>query len=95
MGWIMPPIERSLAMVCHVTCRSMVLLGHRKGDKAMKWYGYTLFALLDGIAGGFHYTGQMNNISMWWVQLAISPIAAAAGYWMKHCWKTYPQKKEL
>lgn len=73
--WLLAPAERIIAVLVHASSRALVLLGvvHRK--HMMVFWGFLIFTVLDGVAGAAHLSGKIGKISMWWVELAILPMA--------------------
>lgn len=73
--WLLGPVERITAIVCHAASRALVLLGARHGKGGLIALGFLIFTLLDGVAGGALLSGQMNSVSMWWFELAFAVFA--------------------
>ncbi len=73
--WLLAPVERIIAMLCHASSRALVLLGVRNRKPMMILWGFLIFTLLDGVAGAAHVSGTIGKISMWWIELAILPFA--------------------
>jgi hypothetical protein len=88
--WLLPPVERLLALLGHAASRSLVLLGVAHRRPAMVFWGWLMFALVDGVAGVFLLTGKMDHISMWWVELAVLPFALVSVPILRWCWVNWP-----
>lgn len=73
--WLIAPIERSIAILCHTSSRALVLLGVSNRKYMLVFWGFLIFTLLDGVAGAAHLSGKIGNISMWWIELAVLPFA--------------------
>jgi hypothetical protein len=41
----------------------------------MVFWGFAIFTVLDGIVTAAHLAGAVGTISMWWIELAILPMA--------------------
>jgi len=73
--WLVPAVERILAILCHVASRALVILGVTKKRYLLVFWGFLLFTLLDGVAAGFHVYGLVGEISTWWIELTLLPFA--------------------
>jgi len=76
--WLVAPVERILAILCHTSSRALVLLAVAKRRPLLFWWGFLLFAGLDAVAGYAHVAGHVGKISTWWIELAILPFALAS-----------------
>lgn len=88
--WLVGPVERAIAILCHASCRALVLLGFVQRRPMMVFWGFAIFTMLDGIAGAAHLSGMLARFSVWWVELAISPFALvslAILAWLWRRWK--------
>jgi len=83
--WLVAPVERVISILCHASSRALVLLGVVKRKRLLVLWGFLLFALLDGIAGGAHVSGMLGKVSMWWIELAILPVALVSIPILKWC----------
>ena len=72
--WLLPLVERLMALLGHASTRALVLLGVAKGKPLMVCWGFLLFAATDGVAGAFLVTGSHES-HPWWAELAVSPDA--------------------
>jgi hypothetical protein len=73
--WLAGLVERVTAIICHASCRALVLLGLRDENKGMIALGFLIFTLLDAAAGAAQLSGLMASISLWWFELAFSVFA--------------------
>ncbi len=73
--WLVAPVERVIAILCHASTRALVLLGVTQRRWMMVFWGFAIFTVLDGIAGAAHVSGKMGAFSVWWIELAILPLA--------------------
>jgi len=73
--WLVSPVERVIAILCHVSSRTLVLLGVATHRSSRFWYGFLLLTAVDAIAGVAHVSGQLGWFSLWWLELAIAPLA--------------------
>jgi len=76
--WLLGPVERTTAIICHASSRALVLLGARYGKQGLIALGFLIFTLLDATAGAALLSGQMNVVSMWWFELAFAVFAVAS-----------------
>lgn len=88
--WLVAPVERTIAVLCHASSRALVILGATNGNFAMIFWGVVLFALLDGVAGAAHISGKLETISLWWIEFALSPFALASVPILMWCYEKYP-----
>ena len=77
--WLAGPIERVIALVCHIASRALVLVGIARG----KWgwpfaIAFVLMSAVDAVAGYLHLAGLVGRISAWWMELALAPAALAS-----------------
>jgi hypothetical protein len=87
--WLAGPAERTIAILCHASTRALVILGFSKGRPTLVIWGFLLFTLLDGVAGGVHVAGLLGKVSLWWIELAIFPCAVVSIpilAWCRHRW---------
>lgn len=83
--WLVAPVERVIAILCHAASRGLVLLGVARRRPMMGAWGFVLFALLDAVAGAAHLSGKIGQISMWWIELALLPFAIASVAIIRRC----------
>jgi len=76
--WLIGTAERMIAILCHASTRALVLLGVVYHRPWMVFWGFAIFTILDGIATAAHLTGKLGTFSMWWIELAILPMALAS-----------------
>jgi uncharacterized membrane protein YhfC len=73
--WLVSPVERFIAILCHMSSRFLVLFALAKHRARYFWFGFLLMTALDAIAGYVHLAGLINKISLWWVELVLLPFA--------------------
>ncbi len=91
--WLVPPAERLLALLGHTGSRVLVLLTVATGRWRWFWYGFLMLTVGDGVATYFDLSGQLETISIWWVELALSPIAIISVpiiIWCVRGWPAHP-----
>jgi len=93
--WLAGPVERTIAILCHASTRALVLLGVSKKKYTLVLWGFVLFTLLDGIAGGVHVAGLMGKISVWWIELAILPFAVVSVPILIWCYRRWPEERVI
>ena len=84
--WLVGPVERIIAILCHASSRAMVLLGVAKKRPVAVLGGFLIFTLLDGVAGGAIVSGKLDKISLWWIELALLPFALVSIPILKGCY---------
>jgi uncharacterized membrane protein YhfC len=87
--FLVGPIERIIAILCHVSTRALILLGVVKNRPLLVVYGFAIFTLLDGIAGGAHLTGAIRTVSLWWIELAVLPFAIISVPIIRWCYRNW------
>ena len=96
--WLLAPVERSIAILCHASSRALVLLGVSHRRPAMVVCGFLIFTMIDGIAGAAHLSGVLGKMSMWWIELALLPFAVISVpvlCWCYRRWETGEQTPDL
>ncbi len=87
--WLLAPVERVTAIICHASSRALVLLGTRHGRAGMIVLGFLIFTLLDGTAGAVILSGKMGSVSPWWFELAFSVFALVSLPLLRWCHRRY------
>lgn len=87
--WILAPIERIIAILCHASCRALILLGVAHRKHMMIFWGFLMFTLLDGVAGAAQVSGRIGQFSMWWIELAILPFALVSIPILRWCYQRW------
>lgn len=85
--WLVAPVERIIAILCHASSRALVLLGVVWHKRLLVLYGFVIFTLLDGVAATFDVAGKVGAISMWWIELTLLPFALVSIPILKWCYK--------
>lgn len=89
-AWLVGPVERVIAILCHVSSRTLVLLGVAKRRWAFFWYGFLVMTAIDSVAAFAHISGMLGRVSVWWIELAIAPVAIASVLIVGWCLRTWP-----
>jgi hypothetical protein len=84
--WLVAPIERVIAVLCHASSRALVLLGTVHRRPWMIFWGFAIFTLLDGIATAAIIHGKLDTGFIWWVELAFVPLALVSIPILRWCW---------
>ncbi len=92
--WLIAPIERIIAILCHASSRALVLLGATRRRPMMILWGFIIFTLLDGVAGAAHVSGKIGHISMWWIELAILPFALVSIPILRWCYTRWRKQED-
>jgi hypothetical protein len=91
--WLAGPVERIIAILCHASTRALILLGVSKKKYTLVLWGFLLFTLLDGLAGGVHVAGLMGKVSLWWIELAVLPFAIVSVPILAWCYRRWPEEE--
>ena len=86
--WLVPPLERIIAILCHTTCRILVLLGVVQRKYMMVFWGFLIFTLADGVVGAVIVSEKMGQFSMWWIELAVLPVAIISIPILRWCYRS-------
>jgi uncharacterized membrane protein YhfC len=90
LWYLAAPVERIIAILCHASTRTLVLLGVAKRRPSLVLYGFLIFTLLDGIATAAHVSNAViGQISMWWIEAAISPLALISIPVLRWCYSRW------
>jgi hypothetical protein len=73
--WLIPIVERIIAILGHAGTRALVLLGSTQRRPWMIFWSFAIFAIADGSVAAVHMSGIVENYSMWWLELAYLPLA--------------------
>jgi hypothetical protein len=73
---LVAPVERVIALLCHISSRTLLLWGVARG----RWFwpfvgGFVLMSAVDTIAGYVHLAGLLGKVNVWWIELALAPFA--------------------
>ena len=88
--WLVPPVERLIALLGHTSSRALILLAVATRRWRYFWYGFLLLTSVDALATYFDLTGQVNTISTWWIELALSPFAIISIPIIAWCLRRWP-----
>ena len=88
--WLAGPVERVIAILCHTATRSLILLGVARRRWSLFWWGFLIFAGLDGVAGLYHMGAFPAGASMWWVELSVLPFGLVSVPLILWCVRHWP-----
>jgi hypothetical protein len=89
--WLIHPLERALALLIHAATRALVLLGLAHKKPGLIWGGFSIFVLVDGIAGAAAvYSKRHTDFSSWWIELAIAPLSLLSVFILRWCYQRWP-----
>lgn len=88
--WLCTLVERGLATLVHAGSRTLVLLGLQTRAWQQVAYALGIMFLVDALAGGYRALGGPTQISVWWLLLAISPIALTSALVLRWCIARWP-----
>jgi uncharacterized membrane protein YhfC len=89
--WLVAPVERVIAILCHTSSRALVLLGVAR--KSWFWpftWGFLIMTAIDSIAGYVHLSEQVGKMNTWWIELAIAPAALVSIPILAWCVRNWP-----
>ncbi|HVP09803.1 MAG TPA: YhfC family glutamic-type intramembrane protease [Phycisphaerae bacterium] len=90
LAWLCGPVERLIAILCHISSRALTLLTIATGRWRYFWSGFALMTALDGVAGYYLLTGQTKTLSIWWIELTIAPFAVLSIPLIRCCLRRWP-----
>ena len=90
LSWLAGPLERIIAILCHTSSRTLVMLAIMRRRAAYFWYGFLIMTAIDAVAGVAHLTGAMMFCSAWWIELAILPFAIISVPILRWCLRQWP-----
>jgi hypothetical protein len=91
--WLIGPVERVLALLVHAPSRALVLLGVAHKRPWMVWSGLAIFTAVDGVAGGAAvFRTKHTDFSLWWIELAIAPLALLGVFILRWCYQRWPNQ---
>ena len=90
LSWLVSPVERIIAILCHTSSRTLVLLCVAKRQWSLFWYGFALISAIDALAGFLHLGGYLGSTSLWWVEWLLAPFAIASFPIVKWCLRRWP-----
>lgn len=68
------PVERTIAILCHVGSRVLVLLAVARRRWALFWAGFLLLSGVDALATFFWISGQVRTMSPWLMEALLAPF---------------------
>lgn len=91
--FLLAPVERTLTILCHTSSRVLTFYAAARKKYLFFWAGFLLMTGLDAIAGYVHLAGLLNQITMWWIELALLPFAVISIPIIIWCLKHWPEIK--
>jgi uncharacterized membrane protein YhfC len=91
LPWLAGPVERIIAILCHTSSRTLVLLSVATRRQSLFWAGFLVLTAIDSIAGWVHISGSMGKINLWWIELALAPFAVASIPIIRWCLAKWPR----
>jgi uncharacterized membrane protein YhfC len=93
--WFVAPVERVIAILCHTSSRALVLLGVARG----RWFwpflgGFLIMTAIDAVAGYAHLAGLMGEVSVWWIELSLTPAALLSVPILIWCTRNWPDLQQ-
>ena len=90
--WLVGPVERCIAICCHVASRTLVLYAATARRWSYFWYGFLLLSAVDTIAGVTVLTKAQEHVSSWWIEAALLPFAAVSVTALIWCLRHWPKE---
>jgi hypothetical protein len=84
--WLIPSIERVIAILVHAATRALVVLGSAHRRPWMIFWGFVIFALGDALVTAFYLSGLGGKVSMWWLVLLYLPLGLVSIPILKWCY---------
>jgi len=93
LAFLVGPVERILAILCHSSSRALVLLGVATRRWRLVLFGFLLLTGLDAVAGlaDESLAGWVVTWNVWWIELTFVPFAVASVPVLLWCWKQWPR----
>ncbi len=93
--WLVAPVERVIVILCHTSSRALVLLGVARG----RWFwpflgGFLIMTAIDAVAGYVHLAGLIGEVSLWWIELALTPAALLSIPILVWCTRNWPDLQQ-
>jgi hypothetical protein len=89
LSWLAGPVERVIAILVHASSRALVLLGVAHHRVGMILAGFAIFTAVDAVAGAAHISGKLGTFSVWWIELAILPLALVSIPILQWCYRRW------
>ena len=90
--WLVGPVERVITILCHTSSRALVLLSVARRRWAFFWYGFGIMTVIDAIAEAVRLSEALGRYSVWWIEAAIAPFAAASLVAIVWCLRHWPRQ---
>jgi hypothetical protein len=91
VAWLLQPLERAGALLAHISSRVLALLTVATGRWRYFLYGLLLSTGIDGVAMYFDLSGQLEKVSTWWIELALSPFFLLPILLIPWCLRRWPR----
>lgn len=88
--WLVGPVERVIAILCHTSSRALVLMSVATRRWILFGWGFLLLTAVDAIAGYALLSGDLGRVSTWWIEAAIAPFAVASVPVLFWCLRRWP-----
>ena len=89
--FLVAPVERIIAILCHTSSRALVVLAVTRRKQIYFWIGFLIMTGIDAIAGYVHLAGYVNTISTWWIELVLLPFALLSIFIIKWYYRNWPK----
>ncbi|HNQ21818.1 MAG TPA: YhfC family glutamic-type intramembrane protease [Phycisphaerae bacterium] len=90
LGWLAPPVERAIAILCHTSSRALTFLTVATRRSTYFWGGFLIMTAIDSVAGAYLISGALTSLSAWWIELAIAPAALISLPVLRWCIRHWP-----
>jgi hypothetical protein len=90
LAWLAPVVERVSAILAHTGSRALVLASVAGRRWALFAWAFLLMTGIDAVAGYAVLSGLMGRVSVWWIELAVAPFAAASVPITLWCLRRWP-----
>lgn len=90
--FLVAPVERIIAILCHTSSRTLVVFSVVRKKQIYFWAGFLIMTAIDAIAGYAHLAGYVNAVSTWFIELALLPFAIVSIPIIKWCIKNWENK---
>ncbi len=90
LAWLVGPVERVIAILCHTSSRALVLLSVAKRRGRLFWWGFMIMTAIDSVAGFVHVSYMIGKASLWWIELAVAPFGIISVPIIRRCLGCWP-----
>ncbi len=88
--FLVAPIERIIAILCHTSSRALVVLAVARRKQIYFWIAFLIMTGIDTIAGYVHLANYIGTVSTWLVELVLMPFALLSFFiviWYYKIWQ--------